>query len=59
MVRAWYMDTSDADQRLEHHLDPEEYINMDDLFKSTGVVYFKVYSLKNMKKNNFNNKNGT
>lgn len=58
MVRAWYMDTSDADQRLEHHLDPEEYINMDDLSKSTGVLYFKVYSLKKHLKK-INNKNGT
>lgn len=44
------MDDSDKDQRLEHHLDPEEYINMEDLFKSTGVEYFKVFSTLLLKK---------
>ncbi|KAK9301314.1 hypothetical protein QLX08_006370 [Tetragonisca angustula] len=42
MVRAWYMDNSDADQRLEHHKQPPEYISLEDLFKKTGVEYFKV-----------------
>lgn len=42
MVRAWYMDSNDADQRLEHHKQPPEYISSEDLFKKTGVEYFKV-----------------
>ncbi|KAF3429222.1 hypothetical protein E2986_00015 [Frieseomelitta varia] len=42
MVRAWYMNNSDADQRLEHHKQPPEYISLEDLFKKTGVEYFKV-----------------
>lgn len=44
MVRAWYMDNSDADQRLEHHKELPEYISLEDLFKKTGVEYFKVRS---------------
>ncbi|CAL7937777.1 unnamed protein product [Xylocopa violacea] len=42
MVCAWYMDNSDTDQRLEHHKTPPEYISLEDLFKKTGVEYFKV-----------------
>ncbi|XP_012172758.3 1,2-dihydroxy-3-keto-5-methylthiopentene dioxygenase isoform X1 [Bombus terrestris] len=42
MVRAWYMDNSDADQRLEHHKQLPEYISLEDLFKKTGVEYFKI-----------------
>ncbi|XP_017889509.1 1,2-dihydroxy-3-keto-5-methylthiopentene dioxygenase [Ceratina calcarata] len=42
MVRAWYMDNSDADQRLEHHRNPPKYISLGDLFKETGVEYFQV-----------------
>lgn len=42
MVRAWYMDNTEADQRLEHHKEPPEYISLEDLFKRTGVEYFKV-----------------
>lgn len=42
MVRAWYMDNEETDQRLEHHRDPPEFISVDDLFKRTGVEYFQV-----------------
>lgn len=42
MVRAWYMDNSDVDQRLEHHKQPPEFITLEDLFNKTGVEYFKV-----------------
>ncbi|XP_049804382.1 acireductone dioxygenase [Schistocerca nitens] len=42
MVRAWFMDTSDADQRLEHHRDPPQFIDLDELYKTTGVEYFKL-----------------
>ncbi|XP_076295468.1 acireductone dioxygenase 1 [Lasioglossum baleicum] len=42
MVRAWYMDKRDADQRLEHHKVPPEFVSLDHLFEKTGVEYFKV-----------------
>ncbi|XP_076678064.1 acireductone dioxygenase 1 [Andrena cerasifolii] len=42
MVRAWYMDNSDADQRLEHYKEPPEFLSLLDLYKITGVEYFKV-----------------
>ncbi|KAJ0182279.1 hypothetical protein K1T71_001648 [Dendrolimus kikuchii] len=42
MVQAWYMDNDTADQRLEHHKNPPEYISLDDLYKKTGVEYFKL-----------------
>ena len=42
MVRAWYMDNSDADQRLEHHKEPPEFLSLLELFKITGVEYFEV-----------------
>lgn len=45
MVRAWYMDNSDVDQRLEHHKQPPEYISIENLFKITGVEYFQVKSI--------------
>lgn len=36
------MDNSTADQRLEHHQDPPKYISLRDLYKLTGIEYFKV-----------------
>lgn len=36
------MDNSDDDQRLEHHRQPPKYLNVDQLFKITGVEYFKI-----------------
>ncbi|GLV41462.1 Acireductone dioxygenase 1 [Carabus blaptoides fortunei] len=42
MVQAWYMDNETTDQRLLHHRNPPEYINLKDLFKHTGVEYFKI-----------------
>lgn len=42
MVRAWYMDTEPTDQRLEHHRSPPEFVSLDDLYRITGVEYFKV-----------------
>lgn len=44
MVQAWYMDEEKTDQRLEHHKNPPEYISLEDLYKKTGVEYFKVSS---------------
>ncbi|KAK0073558.1 hypothetical protein PV325_009551 [Microctonus aethiopoides] len=42
MVRAWYMDDSFADQRLEHHREPPKYLTLKELFKITGVEYFEI-----------------
>lgn len=42
MVRAWYMDDEETDQRLEHHKTPPEYVDMADVFDRTGVEYYKV-----------------
>ena len=42
MVRAWYMDEELTDQRLEHNKSPPEFIELDLLYKKTGVEYFKV-----------------
>lgn len=42
MVQAWYMDCEDNDQRLPHHRNPPEYVSLDDVFKKTGVEYFKL-----------------
>ncbi|XP_032685933.1 1,2-dihydroxy-3-keto-5-methylthiopentene dioxygenase [Odontomachus brunneus] len=42
MVRAWYMDNSDADQRLEHHRQPAEFVSLEELFGKTGVEYFEI-----------------
>lgn len=36
------MDSSDADQRLEHHRQPPELVSLDKLFAATGVEHFKV-----------------
>ncbi|XP_063232491.1 acireductone dioxygenase-like [Bacillus rossius redtenbacheri] len=56
MVRAWFMDSSDEDQRLEHHRDPPQLVSLDQLFKLSGVEYFKLdpenyqKDLENLKK---------
>lgn len=42
MVRAWYMDDEPTDQRLEHHRNPPQFLALDELYKITGVEYFKV-----------------
>ena len=42
MSRAWYMDSSDEDQRLEHHLEPPQFIEADKLKELSGVLAFKV-----------------
>ncbi|XP_055372014.1 acireductone dioxygenase-like [Condylostylus longicornis] len=42
MVKAWYMDDSTEDQRLEHYANPDkpEFINLEELYKKTGVEHF-------------------
>lgn len=42
MVLAWYMNATNEDQRLPHHLDPPQYIHLDELKKRSGVLYWKV-----------------
>ena len=43
MVRAWFMDNdTTTERRLEHHLSPPQYIELDELYKNTNVEYFKV-----------------
>lgn len=48
MVRAWYMNShDDQDQRTERHMDPPQFISLDELKQKTGVLYWKVkYSFK-------------
>lgn len=41
MVKAWFMDSSEEDQRLPHQLDPPKPVSLDDL-KNCGVLYWKV-----------------
>jgi hypothetical protein len=36
------MDSSEEDQRLEHHRQPPHFLDLDELCKATGVEYFKV-----------------
>lgn len=42
MVRAWIMDESTLDQRLEHFTDPPQFVSLPELFENTGVEYFKI-----------------
>jgi ARD/ARD' family len=43
MVRAWFMDDDvDSDQRLEHHRNPPDFVDLTKLFELTGVEHFKV-----------------
>ncbi|KAH8367556.1 hypothetical protein KR200_006824 [Drosophila serrata] len=41
MVKVWLMDNEETDQRLEHHRNPPSYVELADLYKKTGVEYFK------------------
>ncbi|CRK99563.1 CLUMA_CG012878, isoform A [Clunio marinus] len=47
MVRAWFMDDdTTTDQRLEHHRNPPEYVDLQKLFELSGVEYFKLDPVK-------------
>ncbi|XP_015757465.1 PREDICTED: 1,2-dihydroxy-3-keto-5-methylthiopentene dioxygenase-like [Acropora digitifera] len=53
MVSAWFMDSSDEDQRLSHQLDPPQPVSLEDL-ANCGVLYWKVsfFSLIYTRQNN-------
>ncbi|XP_046462680.1 1,2-dihydroxy-3-keto-5-methylthiopentene dioxygenase-like [Daphnia pulex] len=42
MVSAWYMDDSDEDQRLDHHKNPPQPVDMKDVVNLTGVLHWKL-----------------
>lgn len=46
MVRAWYMDASTENMKLEHIRQPPEFLDMDTVTKLTGVLYWKVSTNK-------------
>lgn len=48
MSRAWYMDDSTEDQRLEHHQNPPKFVALEDLKSITGVLTFKVSLFKEL-----------
>ncbi|CAL4121875.1 unnamed protein product [Meganyctiphanes norvegica] len=42
MVQLWYMDSSSEDQRLQHHRTPQQFADLDQIKKETGVLYWKI-----------------
>ncbi|KAF7493587.1 Putative 1, 2-dihydroxy-3-keto-5-methylthiopentene dioxygenase [Sarcoptes scabiei] len=44
MVQAWYMkdDVSEENRQEELHLSPPEFIDLDQLYAKTGVLYWKI-----------------
>uniref|UniRef100_A0A1B6DE05 Acireductone dioxygenase n=1 Tax=Clastoptera arizonana TaxID=38151 RepID=A0A1B6DE05_9HEMI len=50
MVRAWYMDCSEEDQRLEHHLNPPQFLDLNELYNISGVEYIKIGDENNLEK---------
>lgn len=42
-VEAWYMDSSDEDQRKPHRLNPNQNVSLEQL-RALGVFYWKVKS---------------
>ena len=51
MVRAWFMDSSDEDQRKPHQCDPPQPVSLDELKSATGVLHWQVYTPKTIKFN--------
>ncbi|KAG6432135.1 hypothetical protein SASPL_103709 [Salvia splendens] len=41
VIQAWYMDDSDADQRLPHHRDPQEFVSFEKLDGLIATMYGK------------------
>jgi 1,2-dihydroxy-3-keto-5-methylthiopentene dioxygenase len=46
MVKAWYMDDSEMDQRLEHQKNPSQPIDIKDVFTRTGVLIINLFRWK-------------
>ncbi|KAK6167929.1 hypothetical protein SNE40_021852 [Patella caerulea] len=44
MVQAWIMNDDGTDQRLEHKTDPPQYVDLDELKKRTGIMYWEIDS---------------
>ncbi|KFM74644.1 1,2-dihydroxy-3-keto-5-methylthiopentene dioxygenase, partial [Stegodyphus mimosarum] len=42
MPEAWFMDNSSDDPRSEHHLNPPEFLTLEDLKTLSGVEYWKI-----------------
>ncbi|XP_071549341.1 acireductone dioxygenase-like [Panulirus ornatus] len=42
MVQAWYIDNDSGDVRLEHHLSPPQFVDLENLLRKTGVMYWKL-----------------
>ncbi|XP_065343492.1 acireductone dioxygenase [Cloeon dipterum] len=42
MVQAWFMDSSDVDQRKLHQTDPPQFVSVEELLTTTGVESFKI-----------------
>lgn len=43
------MDDSDADQRLEHQMDPPQPVDMKVVKELTGVLYWKVTTVRRVR----------
>ncbi len=41
VIQAWYMDDSDEDQRLPHHLEPKQYLSLQQL-DELGVLSWRL-----------------
>jgi 1,2-dihydroxy-3-keto-5-methylthiopentene dioxygenase len=57
MVRAWYMDDDPGDQRTEHHRNPPKFLSLEELYKISGVEYFKVTVMLTLRNKNITQKN--
>ncbi|XP_050389633.1 acireductone dioxygenase [Patella vulgata] len=44
MVQAWIMNDDGTDQRLEHKTDPPQYVDLAELKKRTGIMYWEIDS---------------
>ncbi|KAF8785807.1 acireductone dioxygenase-like [Argiope bruennichi] len=42
MPEAWYMDESSEDPRTEHHLNPPQFIPIENLYDLSGVEYWRI-----------------
>lgn len=42
MVRAWFMDSSDTDQRQPHMQEPPQFVDLAKLRELSGVEYYQV-----------------